>query len=188
MIRRPPRSTLFPYTTLFRSQDRGDFGKWPGKEPHPQRETESTSDAQKSGEQNVTALHGSAQQPAQNQPPGTAPNGADRVTKLREPAPETDGAAVEKRSAQCHGKAEKNRRANNAGKEHLLGRRRPGNGQQTRKQCDAQRDERELGGHIEKAVRHISGDHRGRTRTVRNSYGETCNVTADNRWQTKRAE
>src|SRR5256885_9481603 len=24
MIRRPPRSTLFPYTTLFRSQDRGD--------------------------------------------------------------------------------------------------------------------------------------------------------------------
>src|SRR2546429_5347739 len=23
MIRRPPRSTLFPYTTLFRSQDRG---------------------------------------------------------------------------------------------------------------------------------------------------------------------
>src|SRR5258708_24973447 len=24
MIRRPPRSTLFPYTTLFRSQDRDD--------------------------------------------------------------------------------------------------------------------------------------------------------------------
>src|SRR5262245_65007785 len=24
MIRRPPRSTLFPYTTLFRSQDGGD--------------------------------------------------------------------------------------------------------------------------------------------------------------------
>src|SRR2546430_10911487 len=24
MIRRPPRSTLFPYTTLFRSPDRGD--------------------------------------------------------------------------------------------------------------------------------------------------------------------
>src|SRR5690348_17530517 len=24
MIRRPPRSTLFPYTTLFRSQTRGD--------------------------------------------------------------------------------------------------------------------------------------------------------------------
>src|SRR2546426_7500122 len=24
MIRRPPRSTLFPYTTLFRSADRGD--------------------------------------------------------------------------------------------------------------------------------------------------------------------
>src|SRR5258708_17528534 len=30
MIRRPPRSTLFPYTTLFRSQERGtrnSFGK-----------------------------------------------------------------------------------------------------------------------------------------------------------------
>src|SRR5258708_30768012 len=25
MIRRPPRSTLFPYTTLFRSLERGDF-------------------------------------------------------------------------------------------------------------------------------------------------------------------
>src|SRR2546430_11576415 len=24
MIRRPPRSTLFPYTTLFRSEERGD--------------------------------------------------------------------------------------------------------------------------------------------------------------------
>src|SRR2546425_7330450 len=27
MIRRPPRSTLFPYTTLFRSAVRGDAGK-----------------------------------------------------------------------------------------------------------------------------------------------------------------
>src|SRR2546421_8360968 len=26
MIRRPPRSTLFPYTTLFRSLERHDFG------------------------------------------------------------------------------------------------------------------------------------------------------------------
>src|SRR3712207_8573368 len=32
MIRRPPRSTLFPYTTLFRS---------PGNTPQPQRETDS---------------------------------------------------------------------------------------------------------------------------------------------------
>src|SRR2546421_6929688 len=32
MIRRPPRSTLFPYTTLFRSQSRNfafsDYGRW----------------------------------------------------------------------------------------------------------------------------------------------------------------
>src|SRR5690349_22593373 len=27
MIRRPPRSTLFPYTTLFRSLERGDVGR-----------------------------------------------------------------------------------------------------------------------------------------------------------------
>src|SRR5438132_3542355 len=26
MIRRPPRSTLFPYTTLFRSEEHGDHG------------------------------------------------------------------------------------------------------------------------------------------------------------------
>src|SRR5947207_12599122 len=28
MIRRPPRSTLFPYTTLFRSRDWYDAGTW----------------------------------------------------------------------------------------------------------------------------------------------------------------
>src|SRR5437016_8753558 len=31
MIRRPPRSTLFPYTTLFRS-GRGNGGRWLGRE------------------------------------------------------------------------------------------------------------------------------------------------------------
>src|SRR3712207_8285616 len=49
MIRRPPRSTLFPYTTLFRSDDVGDgavtvgnleredgaaVGRDPGRHPH----------------------------------------------------------------------------------------------------------------------------------------------------------
>src|SRR5436190_17017358 len=29
MIRRPPRSTLFPYTTLFRSHRRGRYGRRP---------------------------------------------------------------------------------------------------------------------------------------------------------------
>src|SRR2546429_6618790 len=38
MIRRPPRSTLFPYTTLFRSRWRS----WHGHAPEPP--TESTSD------------------------------------------------------------------------------------------------------------------------------------------------
>src|SRR2546425_8842264 len=32
MIRRPPRSTLFPYTTLFRSQWRGRRTAWPWRD------------------------------------------------------------------------------------------------------------------------------------------------------------
>src|SRR2546422_4737315 len=32
MIRRPPRSTLFPYTTLFRSRERGEHGPQGGAE------------------------------------------------------------------------------------------------------------------------------------------------------------
>src|SRR3712207_8306192 len=37
MIRRPPRSTLFPYTTLFRSLHRGAVEGFPGRltEVHP---------------------------------------------------------------------------------------------------------------------------------------------------------
>src|SRR2546427_592862 len=38
MIRRPPRSTLFPYTTLFRSGDGADIG--PGEEGAPPPENE----------------------------------------------------------------------------------------------------------------------------------------------------
>src|SRR5690242_21496165 len=41
MIRRPPRSTLFPYTTLFRSQSRGQSrqaaGGLPRGDQHPGR-------------------------------------------------------------------------------------------------------------------------------------------------------
>src|SRR5256885_3589461 len=33
MIRRPPRSTLFPYTTLFRSSDAMAKALWPGRDP-----------------------------------------------------------------------------------------------------------------------------------------------------------
>src|SRR2546430_12418824 len=35
MIRRPPRSTLFPYTTLFRSRFRLRGGDHPGDDPAP---------------------------------------------------------------------------------------------------------------------------------------------------------
>src|SRR5258708_31705392 len=37
MIRRPPRSTLFPYTTLFRSAWRSPSSAWPGA-PDPAEE------------------------------------------------------------------------------------------------------------------------------------------------------
>src|SRR2546426_4432193 len=59
MIRRPPRSTLFPYTTLFRSGDREDQGqprRCPGSrvgnehrllpDPDPRRSEEHTSELQ----------------------------------------------------------------------------------------------------------------------------------------------
>src|SRR3712207_7552731 len=37
MIRRPPRSTLFPYTTLFRSPERLEDGRGRGAGPAPPR-------------------------------------------------------------------------------------------------------------------------------------------------------
>src|SRR2546430_10778511 len=50
MIRRPPRSTLFPYTTLFRSRERlalargdgGQRGNGHAFEPHLERDRKST--------------------------------------------------------------------------------------------------------------------------------------------------
>src|SRR2546427_2514197 len=35
MIRRPPRSTLFPYTTLFRSRHLVELRLWARLQPHP---------------------------------------------------------------------------------------------------------------------------------------------------------
>src|SRR5256885_10883961 len=50
MIRRPPRSTLFPYTTLFRSgtgrRDGPSGGATPGASPTPPRSEEHTSELQ----------------------------------------------------------------------------------------------------------------------------------------------
>src|SRR5258708_18476878 len=53
MIRRPPRSTLFPYTTLFRSQHLHDgpgqmtpVSRWCAAKPHQQRSEEHTSELQ----------------------------------------------------------------------------------------------------------------------------------------------
>src|SRR3712207_7319270 len=40
MIRRPPRSTLFPYTTLFRSDGHAAFGKVAVTDVSPRKETD----------------------------------------------------------------------------------------------------------------------------------------------------
>src|SRR3712207_6859799 len=55
MIRRPPRSTLFPYTTLFRSQGR----EWHGDAQHRERLTERSRAAEQ--EQEREAGHGRRQ-------------------------------------------------------------------------------------------------------------------------------
>src|SRR5215475_15270400 len=48
MIRRPPRSTLFPYTTLFRSAGAGACrrNRWSGDRPAGRRSEEHTSELQ----------------------------------------------------------------------------------------------------------------------------------------------
>src|SRR3989442_6431909 len=55
MIRRPPRSTLFPYTTLFRSPDSGYvFLGWVGDASG----TNSSANVTMTGHKNVTAIFG----------------------------------------------------------------------------------------------------------------------------------
>src|SRR5687768_17962326 len=49
MIRRPPRSTLFPYTTLFRSCSEGRSGLHRGAEPSDERFRDRGSPASPSG-------------------------------------------------------------------------------------------------------------------------------------------
>src|SRR6266702_3698862 len=54
MIRRPPRSTLFPYTTLFRSSARTRLSpaarRWPPAPPSRRRSEEHTSELQSRGQ------------------------------------------------------------------------------------------------------------------------------------------
>src|SRR3712207_7142711 len=45
MIRRPPRSTLFPYTTLFRSRRRHQPAVDPAGQEHPDRHVAAQADA-----------------------------------------------------------------------------------------------------------------------------------------------
>src|SRR3712207_7467393 len=60
MIRRPPRSTLFPYTTLFRSRRlRGRLPldrEWSGRAPHEERKGAVGADDAAAGERHGRAL------------------------------------------------------------------------------------------------------------------------------------
>jgi len=72
----------------------------------------------------------------------------------------TAGATLQQDRIRCHGK--------NARKEYPLRRYLQRNRQGPWQQNQTQRNQRELRGNIEKAVRHISGDHRGWARAARN--------------------
>src|SRR3712207_7229041 len=56
MIRRPPRSTLFPYTTLFRSRHPGRPGRRPGRDPVRQLRLRDPGPAQPAGHRLAAAV------------------------------------------------------------------------------------------------------------------------------------
>src|SRR2546428_7229239 len=61
MIRRPPRSTLFPYTTLFRSP-RARYGRWPGASLAAREDGPIEPGARRSGDRKSTRLNSSHDQ------------------------------------------------------------------------------------------------------------------------------
>src|SRR2546425_4225000 len=87
MIRRPPRSTLFPYTTLFRSR-RGDAGgaardRGVGAGPARFRARRGAGAAARQGARRGGGVRGSSQ--------GHQPDGGRRDRRARDPAPRGDG-------------------------------------------------------------------------------------------------
>src|SRR3989454_12852788 len=88
MIRRPPRSTLFPYTTLFRSRDgQHDQQKHGGREIENHRRAEFLGDEQREdavsgkrrgGGDGDAPRHGRGEQPSRADRPGARRRDADR--------------------------------------------------------------------------------------------------------------
>src|SRR3712207_7199010 len=66
MIRRPPRSTLFPYTTLFRSDDAQDDerrdGRYSGRDSEDHPELSRAGDSEREQERGDQPLLGRAQE------------------------------------------------------------------------------------------------------------------------------
>ena len=110
------------------------------------------------------------------------------MAKLRQAPPDSNGASPQERPVQCHCKTKKDCCCSDADKKQTLRRPLQRNRQGTRQQHQPQRDERELCSDIEKTVRNVPRDHRGRMRAARDSHRETGHIASDNRRQKQRAE
>src|SRR6266496_2309650 len=93
MIRRPPRSTLFPYTTLFRSGSSGATGRTPGPRP---RITSPGTPAPGPGRKTPAAAARGASSPASATSPSPAGSttGKERSRLTTTPSPDPAAAAV----------------------------------------------------------------------------------------------
>src|SRR2546430_10218093 len=92
MIRRPPRSTLFPYTTLFRSRARGDGGerqtlgesrRGPFAQGPADRSEEHTSELQSQSNLVCRLLLEKKKPRGYERALGTTPGNADSATALK---------------------------------------------------------------------------------------------------------
>src|SRR2546422_8589798 len=82
MIRRPPRSTLFPYTTLFRSLDRHDVGVVPGRDgAQPVAHAEQSRAVRGGGRQGLGRCHAELDEPAEL--PSVLPRSEEHTSELQ---------------------------------------------------------------------------------------------------------
>src|SRR2546422_11170252 len=96
MIRRPPRSTLFPYTTLFRSRDEDDRGHDLECEHHAETRVLLADLAEhklRAGIREAQDLRDDRAEPAENRLPERQPQHEDRERELQADAPRHDAPA-----------------------------------------------------------------------------------------------
>src|SRR2546421_5849856 len=101
MIRRPPRSTLFPYTTLFRSrqrQHRGEFCQRPRKKPYTQRQSEATGNREQRSKYEKGELDERTRYPAGKEIERTTLYRSKRLAQTRQSAPQAPGTPRDRHS------------------------------------------------------------------------------------------